>query len=118
MRLFSLFAAMLALCAAMPATAAPEPAQTAEATPAPAQTTRPFPFQRVVLSVDATARTFRMGKKVVHQVHVLPATRVMKGDGTPGAFELLAPGVEVRGSVRKRVDGDYDAVSVKIGPKP
>jgi len=25
--------------------------------------------------------------------------------------------VEVRGSVKKRADGDYDAVSVKIGPK-
>ena len=116
MRLFSVFAVTWALCAAMPALADPKPAPTA--TLAPATKARPFPFQSVVVSVDPAARTFRMGKKVIHPVHVLPTTRIMKGDGTPGAFKALAPGVEVRGSVRKRADGDYEAVSLKIGSKP
>lgn len=119
LRLLPVFSTMLLLGAAIPAPAAPEPTPTPAVAPvAPVAQTRPFPFQRVVVSVDAAARTFRMGKKIIHQVHVLPTTRVMKGDGTPGVFEALAPGVEVRGSVRKRADGDYDAVSVKIGPKP
>jgi hypothetical protein len=114
-RLFAVFAILLTLGVAMPALAAPEPSPAATATPA--VSTRPLPFRSVVVSVDAAARTFRMGKKVIRQVHVLPATKVMQGDGTPGAFETLATGVEVRGSLRKRADGDYDAVSVKIGPK-
>jgi len=110
---------MLTLGVALPALAAPEPSPTAaQAAATPAVSTRPLPFRSVVVSVDAAARTFRMGKKVIRQVHVLPTTKVMQGDGTPGVFETLATGVEVRGSVRKRADGDYDAVSVKIGPKP
>ena len=78
---------------------------------------RPFPFRSVVVSVNTAARTFCMGKKVVHQVHVLPETKLTQANTTPAAFEALAPGVEIRGAVRKRADGDYDAVSVKIGAK-
>jgi len=119
MRLVLIFSAMLTLGAAMPVgAAAPEPAPAVAATATPAIRVRPFPFRSVVVTADAAAGTFRMGKKLIRQVHVLPETRLMKGDGTASAFEALAPGVEIRGSVRKRVDGDYDAVSVKIGPKP
>jgi formylmethanofuran:tetrahydromethanopterin formyltransferase len=122
MRLFRWIALAAVSCAAMPAGAAPEAAATPVAitTPTPAATpkARPFPFQSVVISVDAAAKSFRMGKKIVHQVYIVPTTRVMNGDGTPGTFESLKPGVEVRGAVRKRVNGDYEAVSVKIGPKP
>lgn len=111
---------MTILAGALPAGAAPETAPNPGETPAAAKavSTRPYPFHSVVFSVDAKTQTFQMGKKKINRVHILPATRVMKGDGNPGTFELLAPGEEVRGSVRKRPDGDLDAVSVKIGPKP
>ena len=98
----------LALCVAAPSFADPSPAAKA----------RPFPFQSVVVSVDKAAHTFRMGKNVVHQVRVQPETKIAKADGTAAGFEALAPGVEIRGAVRKRSDADWDAVSIKIGPKP
>jgi hypothetical protein len=110
LRLPRLFLAAAALCLALNAPAA-DPA--AAAAPKP----RPFPFQSVVVSVNADAHTFCMGKKVVHQVHVVPETKITQSDATAAAFEALAPGVEIRGAVRKRADGDYDAVSVKIGAK-
>ena len=102
----------------MPALANPSPNPTPSPSAFPAVNARPFPFQSVVVSVDKAARTFRMGKKVIHQVHVLPETKISQGDGTAAGFEALAPGTEIRGSVRKRSDADWDAVSVKIGPKP
>ena len=65
-RLFLTAAALcLALCAA-PFPAAADPA----AKP------RPFPFQSVIVSVDATARTFCMGKKVFRQVHEIGRAHV------------------------------------------
>ena len=67
--------------------------------------------------MDKGTQTFKMGKKTVHQVHVLPETKLLKGDGPPATFDEIIVGTEVRGSVKKRADGDYDAVSVKIGPK-
>jgi len=110
------------LCAALPALGNPSPTPTptpiSAAKPSPVVKARPFPFQSVVVSMDKKARTFRMGKKVIHQVHVLPETKLLKADGTSAPFEALQPGMEIRGSVRKRSDADYDAVSVKIGPKP
>jgi len=108
----------LALCAGMSTFANPTPTPSPSPTATPAVKARSFPFQSVVVSVDKAARTFRMGKNVVHQVHVLPETKIAKGDGTAAGFEALAPGTEVRGSVRKRSDADWDAVSIKIGPKP
>jgi hypothetical protein len=67
--------------------------------------------------VDKSARTFRMGKKTVHQVHVLPETKLAKSDESPATFEEIIVGEEIRGSVRKRADGEYEAISIKIGPK-
>lgn len=109
MHLPRLFPIAAALCLAVGAVHAADSAGDAKP--------RPFPFRSVVVSVNATARTFCMGKKVVHQVHVLPETKFTQADTIAAAFEALAPGVEIRGAVRKRTDGDYDAVSVKIGAK-
>jgi hypothetical protein len=111
MRCLPSLPAVAALCLAL--CAAPFAASAADAT----TKARPFPFHSVIFSVDATARTFCMGKKVFHQVHVLPETKITQGDTTAATFEALTVGLEIRGSVRKRDDGDYDAVSVKIGPK-
>ena len=109
----------LGVFAALPAFGAPKPSPSATpaASPASAEKARPFPFENVVVSVDPATHTFKMGKKTVHQVHVLPETKVLKGEDQPATFEEIVVGIDVRGSVKKRADGDYDAVSVKIGPK-
>lgn len=114
-------AAALCLGVAWPALGAPKKEPKAAASPAqaasPAAEARPFPFKSSVVSVDKAARTFRMGKTTVHQVHVLPETKLAKGDESPATFEAIVVGEEIRGSVRKRADGDYEAISIKIGPK-
>lgn len=112
-----LLAALLAV--ALPAIPEVRAADPAAATPVTAATPkpRPLPFQSVIVSVDPASRSFRMGKKVIRRVYVLPETRITQGDTVPAAFEALTPGLEIRGALRKRADGDYDAVSVKIGPK-
>lgn len=113
----------LAVFAAIPALAAPKKAATPapDASPAatatPAAKAKPFPFKNTVVSVDKATNTFTIGKKTAHKVHVLPETKVLKGDETAATFEEIIVGVEVRGSVKKRADGDWEAVSVKIGPK-
>lgn len=117
--LHAIAAAALCFSLALPAFGAPAKAFNAESSPAasPAAQTRPFPFKSTVISVDKATHTFRIGKKTVHQVHVLPGTKLAKSDETPFTFEEIVVGTEIRGSVRKRADGDYEAVSLKIGPK-
>jgi len=116
--------AVVCLSAALPALGAPAKApgskaesSPAAASPSPVAKAHPFPFQSNVVSVDKGTRTFRMGKTTVHQVHVLPATKLLKTDGTPAKFEEIVEGIEIRGAVNKRADGDYEAVSIYIGPK-
>jgi hypothetical protein len=113
-------AAALCLGLAAPVFGAPKKAEPkAESSPsaAPSAEARPFPFKNTVVSVDKSARTFQMGKKTVHQVHVLPETKLSKTDESPATFEEIIVGEEIRGSVRKRADGEYEAVSIKIVPK-
>lgn len=111
----------LMTCLALPgfAISAPLPSAPA-ASPAasPAAKPRPLPFHSVIVSVDPKTRTFTMGKKVIRRVHVLPETKLFEGDTKPAAFNALAPNLEIRGSLRKRADGDYDAVTLKLGLKP
>ena len=107
----------LIFCTALFAMAAPSPTPDPSPSASPLVKARPFPYQGVIVSVDKTAHSFRIGKNVVHQVHMQPETKLTQ-DEKPVAFETLAKGMEVRCSVRKRADGDYDAVSIKIGPKP
>jgi len=120
-----LYAIVVAVCLslALPAFGAPAKPHASKAASSPAASAtpeakaRPFPFRSTVISVDKGTRTFRMGKKNVHQVHVMPETKVLKGDETPATFEEIVEGIEVRGAVNKRADGDYEAVTIKIGPK-
>ena len=107
----------LFLCAVLPASAAPTPAPSALPPAVPAAKAKPFPYTGVIASVDKTARTLSIGKNVVHKVYVQPETKLSQ-DEKPVAFETFAAGMDVRCSVRKRADGDYDAVSIKIGKKP
>ena len=111
-------------CGKTPVSKLPEQASAhpASASPIPVATNPPAPvrvqpFKSRVVAVTKHARTFRMGKKIVHVVHVTEATKLLHGNGTPASFEELGSGVEIRGSYRKRPDGELDAVTLKIGPK-
>jgi len=83
----------------------------------PTSTGRPLPFRSVIHSVDPSAPLFTMGKKKIRVVHVTTATRFTRVDGEPATFEMLEPGLEVRGSARKLAQSEWEAVSVKIGSK-
>lgn len=80
-------------------------------------TGRPLPFRSVILSVDPSAPLFTMGKRKIRIVHITTATRFLRVDGEPATFEMLEPGLEVRGSARKLAQSEWEAVSIKIGSK-
>lgn len=87
---------------------------------APPTTKRPraLPFRSVVHSIDEEHRAyFRMGKTRLRRVHIQPDTRFLLASGEPATAEDLRVGIDIRGSYRKRDDGDYDAVTIKIGAK-
>ncbi len=96
----------------------PKPGASAAASPAasPAEA-RPFPFKNTVAGVDKAGRTVNIGKATVHKIHVLPETKITKGNNEPAVLEEIIVGEEIRGAVRKRADGDWEALSIKIGPK-
>jgi hypothetical protein len=109
----------LALLPLSPWATAAEPAS--EGTGSEEIVTRPklraLPFKSVVYSVDAEGKSFRMGKKKIRLVYVTPETRFLRSDGSPAKVGDLTPGTEIRGSTRKRENGELEAVTVKIGPK-
>ncbi len=124
MKAFSTVAVLLAL-ALLPLSHLPA---AAESSAASSETTnedivtrpklgRAVPFKSVVFSVDPEGKNFRMGKKKVRLVYVMETTRFLKSDGSPANVTDLKPGVEIRGSTRKRDTGELEAVTVKIGPK-
>jgi|GEM_PF-2951741 len=89
--------------------------ESAEAIPSPTPKSRPYPFKSVVFSVDAEMRYFRMGKHRVRQVYVVETSKLRHDDGRPAVLEDLIEGIEIRGSIRKRPDGNLEAVTVIIG---
>ena len=79
---------------------------------------RTLPFSSKVISVDKTHGKFRIGKKVVREVQVLPETKLFRGDGVSVAHASdIVVGAEVRGSLRRGEKGIYEAVSLKVGRK-
>ena len=96
------------------ATPTPTPANA----PAPAVARPNLPFKSRVVAVDRAHSSFRIGKKKVRVIHVLPDTKLFKGDGTtPAVFSDIVIGVEVRGSLHRTDKGGLEAVSLKIGLK-
>jgi hypothetical protein len=115
-------AACLAACAlcASPAFAkgkkspAPEasasPAASVAATDKPA---RPIAYHGKVASVDASAKTFTVGKRTIK---VTDETKISK-QGAAATMADIVVDEEVRGSYWKKEDGTLEAKSVKLGAK-
>lgn len=96
-----------------PAAKTPE-AATAEAK---VESQRPIPYLGKISATDKEKKTFTLqGKEKSRVFRVTPETKLAKGEAQ-ATFDDLKAGEEVRGSARKTAEGQFDAVSVKIGPK-
>lgn len=93
-------------------TPTPSPAPTPEAAATPPA--RPYPFKSVVVFVDKGTRSFMMGRKKMRHVYLSETSRMRHDDGRPAAFEDLVEGLEIRGSLRKRADGQEELVSIVL----
>jgi hypothetical protein len=68
--------------------------------------------------VDDAKKTVTLGGREKDRViHVTSETRLMKG-GKPATFADIKAGEEVGGQGKKRADGDVDALSLRVGPRP
>lgn len=96
-------------------------AQAPAASPAasPAKKPRNPPYRGNIDTADASAKTFTIkGKKNTRTFTVTPTTKLLKRAGGDAAFEDLKTGEYVTGSAKKTGENAYEALSVKVGPKP
>lgn len=104
--------------------AAQAPAAEAKKPDAPAAkpdaaATKPFPYHGDVAAVDATAKTFTFKNKDGKErlFSVTDKTEIEK-DGAKADFAAITVGAYAAGQCNKSGEGKFEAVSVKIGPKP
>lgn len=87
---------------------------TASASPGEkAKPPRPTAYRGKIASVDASAKTFTVGK---HTIKVTDETKITKNDAAATMADIVAD-EQVRGSYWKKEDGSLDAKSVKLGVK-
>lgn len=78
---------------------------------------RPIPFVGKIGTVDKANKTFTIeGKKSTRTFTTTDSTKIEKG-GSPASWNDLQAGEYVRGSALKKSEGQYQAMSIKIGPK-
>jgi hypothetical protein len=90
--------------------ASASPTASAAATVKPA---RPVPYHGKVASVDATAKTFSVGKRTIK---VTDETKITKQGAAATMADIVAD-EQVRGSYWKKEDGTLEAKTVKLGAK-
>ncbi len=79
---------------------------------------RAYPFRSTVFSFDPGSRSLRIGKKRIRLLNIVPETRLIHElDGTEATVEDLIIGTEIRGSYRKRADGELEAITIRIGAR-
>jgi hypothetical protein len=89
----------------------PEPSATASPATSPAmKKPRPFPYHGKIASVDASAKTFTVGKRTFK---VMETTTITK-DGAPATMSDVTAGAMVGGSYWKKEDGSLEAKTVKL----
>lgn len=113
---------LLAICFLIgAAVTTPTRAQDAKATSA--QETKekkptPIPFAGKLGAVDKAAMSITLdGKNKKRTILVTPQTRILKA-GKPATLEDAVIGEEVGGQAVKNADGQEEAVSLRVGPKP
>lgn len=82
------------------------------------ESSRPIPFYGKIGTVDKANKTFTIeGKKSTRTFSATEATKLEKAGGTAATWEDLKPGEYVRGSATKKAEGQYTAMSIKLGQK-
>ena len=109
--LFTLCTIVVALATSLPTSRA---ADSSIKTPR-AEKVRTIPFNGKLISVNAQEMLFKLrGKEKARIFHVNSETRIMK-DGQRATLADMRDGDMVGGSAVQRADGEFDAVSVRIG---
>jgi hypothetical protein len=113
----ALLIAVLAVVAPFAASAkekkssSPEPSATAATAESPAmKKARAIPYHGKVASVDASAKTFAIGKRTFKVTNTTAITK----DGAPATMSDIAAGEMVGGSYWKKEDGSLETKTVKI----
>lgn len=76
-----------------------------------------IPYRGSIAAVDAAAKTFTLKGKSIRVFAITSSTKLLK-ESNPGAWEDVKVGEYVRGNAVKKAEGQYEAMSVKLGPKP
>jgi hypothetical protein len=77
-----------------------------------------IPFTGKLNAVDKTAMTITLeGKEKKRTIHLTSQTRYMKA-GKPATLDDAVVGEEVAGQIVKKAEGQEEAVSLRLGPKP
>jgi hypothetical protein len=82
-----------------------------EASVSPATKANPLPYRGKVASVDASAKTFMVGKRTIK---VTDQTNITK-QGTAATMADITVGENVSGSYWKKDDGSLEAKNIKVG---
>ncbi len=84
-----------------------------EASASPAAKAKPIPYRGKVASVDASAKTFTVGKRTIK---VTDQTKITK-QGAAATMADITVGEKVSGSYWKKDDGSLEAKNIKVGAK-
>jgi hypothetical protein len=97
---------------------AAEPGISAASTAARPAKTRAFPFRGRIAAVDRESGTITLkGKEKARQFRITSGTRIIK-DGQPATLADAKVGAEVGGQAQTTEEGQFEALSLRIGPKP
>ena len=84
-----------------------------EASASPGAKAKPLPYRGKVASVDASGKTFTVGKRTIK---VTDQTKITK-QGAAATMADITVGEKVSGSYWKKDDGSLEAKNVKVGAR-
>jgi hypothetical protein len=84
-----------------------------KATASPAAKAKAIPYRGNVASIDASVKTFTVGRRIIK---VTDQTKITK-QGAAATMADITVGEKVSGSYWKRDDGSLEAKNIKIGAK-
>jgi len=91
--------------------------EAASPSPSPATRGRPYPFHSVIFSFEPETGALRIGKHRVRLVYLTSQTRMLHERGDTATWDDLIEGTDVRGSIRKREDGELEVISIVVGTR-
>ena len=84
-----------------------------EASASPGAKAKPLPYRGKVASINASAKTFTVGKRTIK---VTDQTKITK-QGAAATMAEISLGEKVSGSYWKKDDGSLEAKNIKVGAK-